>query len=476
MEKFVVHGGRKLNGEVTLSGSKNAVLPIMAASLMAQGTTVLHSVPDLADVDTLGAVLCELGLSVSRLNETANAAGHSSSLELKLIDETSFQAPYDLVRRMRASICVLGPLLARRGRASVSLPGGCNLGHRPIELHLKGLRALGADIQIQHGYVYAHATQLQGAHIFLGGPFGSTVTGTCNIMSAATLAKGTTILESAACEPEVVDLGNYLNAMGAKIKGLGTPHITVEGVDQLHGTEYHVIPDRIEAATLLIAAAIAGDQVILKQVPTEYLTAVLETLREIGVSIELEKSFPDHSSACRTESVFHDIRIQSGSRLTATDIIALPYPGFPTDAQAQFTALLSLCEGISIVTDKVFPDRFMHISELARLGAQVRREGNHAIISGVRQFSGASVMASDLRASAALVLAGLAAEGTTSIRRIYHLDRGYDHLDEKLRALGASIERIPDTADDSQSTPFLRGPSWSRQKAKRTFPLPERSS
>jgi UDP-N-acetylglucosamine 1-carboxyvinyltransferase len=481
----------------------------MAAALLADGPTILYGVPDLVDVTTLGQLLTSLGMQVRRespiespeaaapaidedcgdVDATAANCGEqlavpfpfgvcesdgssvdaavlpqSPPLRLEVINESPCVAEYELVRRMRAGVCVLGPLLARRGRACVSLPGGCNIGDRPIDLHLKGLSALGADLRVERGYVMARASRLRGARIYLGGPFGSTVTGTCNVMAAATLADGLTTIEAAACEPEVVDLGNCLNRMGAKITGLGTPFLQIEGVDSLAGCEHTIIPDRIEAATLMIAAAITLGDVVLDNVCIEHLTSVVEKLREIGVSIE---------------AVGNMARVTVREELRATDCIMLPYPGLPTDVQAQLMALLTIVPGISIVTDKVFPDRFMHAAELARMGARIRREGPSAIVSGVPGLSGAGVMACDLRASAALVLAALAAQGDSVIRRIYHLDRGYDRLDQKLNDLGAGIIRtqdlpanMPDSlsigaaellpADDGEHE--LRGPSWLRSR------------
>ena len=418
---FVVRGGRPLRGQVTVSGAKNAALPIMAAALVANGTTVLRGVPDLVDVSTLSNVLRSLGMTVDR---TADGA-----LALTATDEQRCLADYELVRRMRASVCVLGPLLGRRGRACVSLPGGCNIGHRPIDLHLKGLRALGAQITIDRGYVFARADRLVGADIYLGGSFGSTVTGTCNVMCAAVFAKGVTTISAAACEPEVVDLGRYLIAMGAKIEGLGTPLLRIEGVDDLNAVDYTVIPDRIEAATLLIAGAITGGRLQVDNLDPQHLAGVIDALLMMGVAIETK----DKSAI-----------VTAPDKLRSLDITALPYPGIPTDVQAQFTALLSIAEGISVVTDKVFPDRFMHIPELMRMGANVRREGASSIISGIQTLSGACVMASDLRASAALLLAGLAADGESVIRRVYHLDRGYERLEEKLNKVGANIVRVVD--------------------------------
>jgi UDP-N-acetylglucosamine 1-carboxyvinyltransferase len=421
MDMFVVRGGRPLRGRVNVSGAKNAALPIMAAALAASGTTILRDVPDLVDVATLSNVLRSLGMNVERLADGA--------LSLAVTDENPCLADYEQVRRMRASVCVLGPLLGRRGRACVSLPGGCNIGHRPIDLHLKGLRALGAQITIDRGYVFARADKLIGADIYLGGSFGSTVTGTCNVMCAAVFAKGMTTISAAACEPEVVDLGNYLNAMGARIEGLGTPCLRILGVDKLNAVEHTVIPDRIEAATLLIAGAITGGRLEVENVDSQHLSGVIDALRMMEVSIEL---------------VDRRAIVTAPDKLKSLDITALPYPGIPTDVQAQFTALLSIAEGISVVTDKVFPDRFMHIPELMRMGANVRREGASSIISGIRTLSGACVMASDLRASAALLLAGLAADGESVIRRVYHLDRGYERLEQKLNKVGADITRVAD--------------------------------
>jgi UDP-N-acetylglucosamine 1-carboxyvinyltransferase len=473
MDMFVVRGGMPLQGLVRVSGAKNAALPIMAAALAADGPTLLHNVPGLMDVSTLSQLLRTLGVGVERHGE--------GSLLLETLDDGPCVAEYELVRRMRAGFCVLGPLLARRGRACVSLPGGCNIGDRPIDLHLKGLRALGAKIHVERGYVIAEAERLRGTQIYLGGPFGSTVTGTCNVMSAAALAEGTTTIEAAACEPEVVDLGNYLNAMGANISGLGTPFLKIEGVERLQGAEYTILPDRIEAATLMMAAAITNGNVIIENVVLSHMTAVVEKLREIGVTIE-----PENIEIRNLQSV----RVTAPVALRPADCFALPYPGIPTDAQAQLMALLSIARGISVVTDKVFPDRFLHAPELVRMGANIRREGASAIIAGVKKLNGAAVMASDLRASAALVLAALSAEGTSVIRRIYHLDRGYDRLEEKLNNLGADVRRVEDepgnmpagltvavlqdvpTAHVSPST--LKGPAWLRkQKTESTLPNPK---
>jgi UDP-N-acetylglucosamine 1-carboxyvinyltransferase len=448
MDMFIVRGGGPLEGRVAVSGAKNSALPIMAAALLAEGPTELADVPPLVDVKTLGSLLQTLGLDINQRGEGV--------LRLEVVDEQPYVAGYDLVRRMRASFCVLGPLLARRGRACVSLPGGCNIGDRPIDLHLKGLRALGAEIRVERGYVIATARRLRGASLYLGGPFGSTVTGTCNVMAAATLADGVTTIESAACEPEVVDLGNYLNAMGARISGLGTPFIHVEGVNRLTGVKHRVIPDRVEAATLMAAAAITRGNVLLENVCLAHMTAVIEKLREIGVTIS-----PGPEG----------VRVSAADELNPVDGIALPYPGIPTDVQAQLLALLSTVPGISIVTDKVFPDRFLHAPELVRMGARIRREGASAIINGVPALSGACVMASDLRASAALVLAGLAAGGASVIRRIYHLDRGYDRLEEKLNHLGADIVRMPDVPANIPETLMFADQQETDQNAQDNSPV-----
>ena len=425
MDMLVVRGGNPLRGNVRVGGAKNAALPIMAASLVASGTTVLHGVPDLVDVTTLSQVLRSLGADVLRRPDGA--------IQIAVVDEQPCLADYELVRRMRASVCVLGPLLGRRRRACVSLPGGCNIGHRPIDLHLKGLRALGAEISIERGYVFARATRLRGADIYLGGPCGSTVTGTCNVMSAAVLAAGVSTISAAACEPEVVDFGNFLNAMGARIEGLGTPLLRITGVQELNAVEHTIISDRIEAATFMIAAAMTRGELTIDNVNADHLAAVTDVLRATGTHVEMTGA-----SAC----------VRSTVPPRPVDVTSLPYPGIPTDIQAQLTALLTLADGISVVTDKVFPDRFMHIPELMRLGAGIRREGASAIISGAARLNGACVMASDLRASAALVLAALAADGESVIRRIYHLDRGYERLECKLNPAGADIRRLFDAPEN----------------------------
>ena len=417
MESLLIKGGVPLHGDVTISGAKNAVLPIMAATLLTGETCVIRRVPDLSDVAFMVKILQSLGAQ-------AKFEGGTLTVQAGKIKP---YGDYDLIRKMRGSICILGPLLARLGRAKVSLPGGCVIGSRPIDLHLKGMRDLGAETPIKNGYICAQAPHLRGAEIFLGGRSGPTVLGTANVMMAATLAAGVTIIESAACEPEVVDVACFLNAMGAKISGAGSPTITITGVKELHGAEHEVIPDRIEAATFAIAAAATNGEVTLHGARADHMHAVLDKLREAGVKVE--RSGPA-------------ITVRRGSRLKPVDIATLPYSGFPTDAQAQMMVLMTLAPGLSIITERIFESRFMHVSELARLGADIAIEGPSAIVKGGRPLSGAPIMASDLRASAALVIAGMTAKGTTQVNRIYHLDRGYENIDTKLRKLGARIERV----------------------------------
>jgi UDP-N-acetylglucosamine 1-carboxyvinyltransferase len=419
VEKFLIEGGVPLRGTVRVSGSKNSTLPIMAAALMADEPVTLKDVPRLRDVATLANIMGELGVRVERITDL---------LRIETLNPTLIDASYDLVRKMRGSICVLGPLLARRGEAKVALPGGCVIGTRPVDLHIKGLRALGAEIDVRHGDIIATAKRLKGAEMYLGGAFGSTVLGTANVMSAAVLAEGHTVIEGAACEPEVEDLGNFLNAMGAHVKGHGSPRIEIDGVERLHGCEYQIISDRIEAATLMIAAAATKGNVKIENVRMDHLRAVTDKLLEIGVKISSNGN--------------GSIHVTTNGHVAATDIVTLPYPGIPTDVQAQFMTLLAVADGISVVTEKVFPDRFMHVSELDRMGAHIRKEGPNAIVMGVKELSGAPVMASDLRASAALVVAGMAARGLTEVNRVYHIDRGYEGIEVKLNALGASIQRV----------------------------------
>ena len=422
MDVFVVQGGRTLTGTVSVSGSKNASLPIMATSLLTTGKSTLGNVPDLVDVNSLSDLLTHLGCRITREAD--------SSLTLQVVEERHSAAEYDLVRKMRASVCVIGPLLARRGYARVSLPGGCNIGHRPIDIHLRGFEALGANVKIDSGDIIVQASKLVGCEFDLNGPHGTTVLGTCNLLSAAVLANGKTILRSAACEPEVTALGDHLNALGAIVTGHGTPTIDIDGVAQPSGAATNIIPDRIEAATLMIAAAIVRGTVTIEEVEPAHLSNVIQLLQTIGVAIEQ-----------RSDS---SISIDAQRRLSPADLESFPYPGIPTDVQAQFTALLSTIPGESCVRDTVFPDRFMHCAELNRMNASIRQVANSAQISGVDRLQGAHVMASDLRASAALVLAALAAEGESFIHRIYHLDRGYESLEKKLNALGADIVRCPE--------------------------------
>lgn len=409
-----------MRGEVTISGAKNAVLPIMAATLLTAEPCIIRRVPNLSDVRFMGQILESLGAMV-------RFSGDELRVEAARVKG---MGDYELIRKMRGSVCILGPLLARTGRALVSMPGGCVIGARPIDLHLKGLQALGAKIKIDSGYVDAVARKLKGSELFLGGRSGPTVLGTANVMMAAVLADGTTTIESAACEPEVIDLANFLNAMGARISGAGSPTITITGVKRLHGAEHEVIPDRIETATFAVAAAATHGEVTIRGARPDHLHAVLDKLREAGVKVE--RNGPS-------------LKISCNGRLKAVDITTLPYSGFPTDAQAQMMALMTVTPGISIITERIFESRFMHVSELARLGADIAIEGPSAIVKGGKGLSGAPVMASDLRASAALVIAGLAARGTTEVSRVYHIDRGYENIDGKLRKLGARIERVEDS-------------------------------
>jgi len=418
MEKLIVHGGTLLKGRVQISGSKNSALPILAATLLTRDTCIIRRVPDLSDTNYMLRILGELGADFER------ASGVVSITAEKI---TSI-APYDLVRKMRASICVLGPLTGRLRRAKVSLPGGCVIGDRPVDLHLRGLEALGARIKVEGGDIEVDAkrTGLKGSVINLMGKHGSTVLGTDNVMMAATLAKGTTVIEGAAAEPEVADLADFLVKMGAKIEGAGSNRIVIEGVKELHGAEHTVIPDRIEAGTFLAAGALIGDGVTLKRVIPDHLRSITDPLRACGYEMEMGK---DH------------ITIHPNPNATGFSLTTLPYPGFPTDMQAQFCALACGIADSSTLTETIFPQRFMHVAEMKRMGAQMTLQGATAHIRGGALLKGAPVMASDLRASAALVLAGLAAEGTTEIHRLYHIDRGYEHLDDKFVALGARLER-----------------------------------
>jgi UDP-N-acetylglucosamine 1-carboxyvinyltransferase len=416
MDKLVIEGGVPLAGEVDISGAKNAALPILCASLLTAEPLLVRNVPHLHDVTTMLNLLMQMGVSIS-LDEKLG-------VELCAAAITNPAAPYEMVKTMRASVLVLGPLVARLGEARVSLPGGCAIGMRPVDQHLKGLQAMGATISIEHGYMLARANRLKGTRICMDLV---TVTGTENLMMAATLAEGTTVIENAAREPEVTDLANCLIAMGAKIRGAGTDVITIEGITNLHGAQYSVMPDRIETGTFLAAAAATGGEVMLRGARPDVLDAVLDKLRETGAHIETGKDW---------------IRLKSNGALRSVSVRTAPYPAFPTDMQAQIMALNTVAGGTALVTETIFENRFMHVQELRRLGADIEVEGNTAIIKGVPHLEGATVMATDLRASASLVLAGLVARGATTIERVYHLDRGYERIEEKLSKLGARIRRV----------------------------------
>jgi UDP-N-acetylglucosamine 1-carboxyvinyltransferase len=417
MDKIRIHGGHPLSGSIKISGSKNSALPILAATLLTREPCTIRRVPDLSDTNYMLQILKHLGAEVERASGTVNIAAVK-------IDSI---APYDVVRRMRASVCVIGPLLGRCKEATVSLPGGCVIGDRPIDLHLKGFEALGSAVRVEAGNIKVFAPKLTGAVVNLRGKFGPTVLGTDNVMMAAALADGTTVIEGAAQEPEVVDLANFLNKMGAKIEGAGTRRIIVEGVKELHGAEHDIIPDRIEAGTFLVAGAICGKGITIKRVEPEHVQAVTNALSNCGFKIEASEN---------------SITVSPNGVAKPVELATEPYPGFPTDMQAQMCALLSTTGGISVITENIFPQRYMHVAELKRMGAHVDLEGPTAVIQGVDRLFGAPVMASDLRASAALVLAGLKADGITEVSRVYHIDRGYEHLDEKLSELGAQIERV----------------------------------
>jgi UDP-N-acetylglucosamine 1-carboxyvinyltransferase len=415
MEKLRIKGGVPLRGEVRISGAKNATLPLMAACLLAGGGSVVRGVPDLRDVRTFGRLLENMG---------ARCAFHDSVFETAPEGLNNPEAPYELVKTMRASVLVLGPLVARHGRARVSLPGGCAIGARPINLHLMGLEKMGARIELREGYVIAEAGRLKGATIYFDIP---TVTGTENLMMAAALADGTTVLENAAREPEVTDLANALVSMGAKVEGAGTGLITIEGVGELKPLDYEVIPDRIEAATFAVAPAITRGDVLIKNMRPDHLDAVLIKLRETGAEINISAQ---------------GVRVKGTGRPKSANITTMPYPGFPTDMQAQFMTLMATADGTSVITETIFENRYMHVPELRRMGADITLQGGIATIKGVEKLKAAEVMATDLRASASLVLAALAADGESTIHRLYHLDRGYEHMEEKLRRLGAEAERI----------------------------------
>jgi UDP-N-acetylglucosamine 1-carboxyvinyltransferase len=419
MDKLIITGGTPLNGEIRISGAKNAALPILAATLLADEPVVVRNIPHLHDITTTMELLGRMGVRL--------VVDEKMGIEADATTIKEFYAPYELVKTMRASILVLGPLLSRYGEAVVSLPGGCAIGSRPVNLHIAGLQAMGAEIKVEGGYIHAKAKRLKGARIFFDIV---SVTGTENIMMAATLAEGTTVIENAAREPEVVDLAMCLNSMGARIKGAGSDTIVVEGIERLHGTTYSILPDRIETGTYLVGAAMTGGRVKLKDTRPDTLEAVLAKLREAGAKIEVGDTW-----------ITLDME---GRRPLAVDVHTSPYPAFPTDMQAQFCALNSIAEGAGTISESVFENRFMHVQELQRLGADVRLEGNIAIVTGVESLTGAPVMATDLRASASLVLAALVAKGDTTVDRIYHIDRGYECIEEKLSQLGARIRRMPD--------------------------------
>ena len=418
MDKLIITGGAALEGEIAISGAKNATLPILAATLLADGPMVIGNVPHLHDVTTTMELLGRMGVEL-----TVDERMHIEADPRRIRD---FYAPYELVKTMRASILVLGPLLARHGEAVVSLPGGCAIGSRPVNLHIDGLRKMGADITVDGGYIRARCDRLHGAQLVMDIV---TVTGTENLMMAAALADGTTVIENAAREPEVVDLAECLNAMGARVSGAGTDTVTVEGVERLEGTRYDVLPDRIETGTYLVAAAMTGGHVKLKETRPDLLDAVLRKLQSAGADV-----------VCGDDWI--ELKMH-GKRAQAVDIHTAPYPAFPTDMQAQFTALNSVAKGVGMITETVFENRFMHVQEMQRMGADIRLEGNTVISKGVKRLTGAPVMATDLRASASLVLAGLVADGETVVDRIYHIDRGYENIEEKLQQLGARIRRVP---------------------------------
>lgn len=418
MEKLYVDGGSRLSGNIRISGSKNSSLPILAATLLTDSECILRNVPDLSDTNYMVQILSTLGAEVER----------ASGNVIVKANKVAAEAPYDLVRKMRASVCVLGPMLARNGEALVSLPGGCVIGDRPIDLHLRGLEALGAEVEVKGGDIKVTAPSgLKGANVNMSGQYGSTVLGTDNVMMAAVFAKGETIIEGAAAEPEVEDLAKFLNSLGAKIEGAGTSRIVIHGVEDLSGGEHVVIPDRIEAGTFMVAGALIGDGITLENVRAKHLKKLIKTLK--GCDHKVKKLDGNK------------IYVKASSDPKANEITTEPYPGFPTDMQAQMCALFSVTPGISVVKETIFPSRFMHVPELKRMGANISLNDSTAVIRGVDQLSAAPVMASDLRASAALVLAGLAAEGTTEINRLYHIDRGYEYIDRKLEAIGAKLRR-----------------------------------
>jgi UDP-N-acetylglucosamine 1-carboxyvinyltransferase len=420
MDKFIIHGGKRLEGEIEISGSKNEALPLPVASILSDDVSLIHNVSDLADLRSMISLLEALGVK---------AEFKGMTLSIDPSNCNGFEAPYDLVRKMRASIYVLGALLGRLGRANVSFPGGCVIGTRPVDLHLMGLEKLGAEIKIEHGYIIANADKLIGTEIYLSGVHGPSVGATINVMMAAVKAEGVTTIKEASCEPQIIELADFLNSMGANIEGSGTPLLTIHGVDKLHGAEHTVIPDRIEAATYMMAGAITRGNILLKNCNTVYLGSVIQKLREIGVEVTDE-------GGC--------VRINADRSLKPADIRTSPFPGFPTDVQPQIMSLLATIPGISVVTEGIFPDRFIHVSELNRMGADIKIEGTSAVVKGIQKLSGAPVMASELRGGAGLVIAGLAADNKTIVSRVYHIDRGYENMEKKLADVGADIERVPE--------------------------------
>ncbi|MFW5858550.1 MAG: UDP-N-acetylglucosamine 1-carboxyvinyltransferase [Planctomycetota bacterium] len=420
MDAFRIIGGARLSGSIAVNGAKNAALPVLTSALLTDQPCRYRNIPLLRDVQTQVKILNTLGIETRWRGRT---------IETRAVDAYNSTAPYELLKTMRAGVCVLGPLLAKRGHARVSLPGGCIIGERPIDLHLRGLEALGAEIDIDHGYVEARSPKggLRGAEIYLGGKWGSSVTATHNVMSAAALARGRTVIECAACEPEVVDLAECLNAMGARIQNAGSPRLIIDGVRRLHAADWRVIPDRIEAATFLALGAITRSPIEITRCRPDHLMSVIHVMREMGVGV-----------AVRGRS----LRVEPPRRFKPKDVVTLPYPAFPTDCQAQTMVLAALADGASVITERVYPERFMHAAELKRMGADIRVANGQAVVHGVRQLQGAEIMASDLRASAALVLAGLAAKGETLLHRIYHIDRGYEAIARRLGRLGARIERV----------------------------------
>jgi UDP-N-acetylglucosamine 1-carboxyvinyltransferase len=419
---FRISGGSPLHGKVKVSGSKNSALPLFAASLLTDEETILDNVPDLSDVNFMAEILAELGADVTRMSSNSWSIKPSSIVHY---------APYELVRKMRASICLLGPLVARLKRAEIPMPGGCVIGNRPIDLHVRALEALGAKVELSGGIVKVNGNNISGNSVFIGGRHGSTVTGTANAVMLAVLTPGCTILEGSACEPEITDLCHMLQAMGANIQGIGSHLLKIEGVEKLNGCKHRVIPDRIEAGTYVLAGAITGGELTIEGINAAHMGSFLDLLKTAGLNLDYQNQ---------------SIKISNKINLSPLEVVTLPFPGFPTDLQAQICALACITDGLSVITERVYPSRFMHVPELLRMGAHISIEGTSAIIRGAKRLTGAPVMASDLRASAALILAGLAAEGETWVQRIYHLDRGYETFEQKLQKLGAKVERLPESA------------------------------